>query len=152
MLKHLAKALEVAGLYSMLTRRQKIQADLIAAQEEAHAQLGVLFSHVLADALLPHLDGHAKRNLRLACKAARDILDGTIDRVTVTCPGAVGSPIMPPPALARWAGSVREVKMEFEHPAWLRFLRSAGLSKLMRLHLSWRASRVCGRNMHGGHQ
>ena len=127
----------------MLTRRQKIQADLIAAHEEAHAQFatGLLFTHAL-HALLPHLDGHAKRNLRLACKAARDILDGTVDRVTVICPGAVGSPMMPPPALARWAGSVREVKMEFEHPAWLRSLGTAGLSKLTRLHLLWTVSKV----------
>lgn len=113
---------------------------LFEAGEAAQAEVrySVMFTSAFADALFPHLDTDAKRNLRLACKGLRDSVDNDVDNVAVVCLNAACvATSAPPPALARWAASVRKIRrLEFWDPAWLRFLTSTSLPMLTHLVLT----------------
>lgn len=93
-----------------------------------HVELGdlphvLLFSQVLASALLPRLDGDERRNLRLACKGMRDAVDGSVDRVTVLCREACLAGGAPPRA-----GPLGEHRAQ--GPTGIRGPRMAALQKL----------------------
>lgn len=109
----------------MLTRHQRAQATHSA-----------LFDRVLSEALLPlaHLDGNAKRALRLVCKTLRDAVDVTINNVAWECRLVNGEAKMAAPKrLAPWAANVSKMRLEFCDAAWIGLLNSTNLPKLTHL-------------------
>lgn len=130
---------------TMLAQNQDGQADC----EPGLASL--LFTSVFADVLLPHLDGGAKRTLRLTCKFLRESVDDSTTRIVVK---ALKSPRRcrptEAPDVSRWAENLSHVHMEFQEPAWLSFLNAdTKLPKLTCLYLIQQVSACFLRIVHG---